>query len=140
MYQLNMTVKDEHIDFQGIVDGLYYPFYFEECRHKFLQEVIGIDIAAYSKEGFNLVLVEYTLKFKKSLHKDDQFIVTCRLKGLSRSTFVAEQEILCNDKVAAIGTFTATCVPSAGGRLFIPEKIKQSMRAMESEARVSIPR
>jgi len=69
MYELKTAVKDQHIDFQGIVDGLYYPFYFEECRHKYLKDITGIDIEEYAKQGLNLVLAEYTLKFKTSLKK-----------------------------------------------------------------------
>lgn len=126
MYELKMKVKDEHIDFQDIVDGLYYPFYFEDCRHQYLKDVTGIDIQEYAKQGFNLVLAEYTLKFKSSLKKGDQLTVTCELVPLenARSKFALAQKIICNNKVAATATFIATCVPAAGGRPFIPEEIK----------------
>ncbi|HVK48614.1 MAG TPA: hypothetical protein VM488_12230 [Pseudobacter sp.] len=42
-YSKTYTVKDEHIDVQNIVDGLYYPFYMEWCRHDFVREVLGFD-------------------------------------------------------------------------------------------------
>ena len=127
MYEQKMSVKDEHIDFQDIVDGLYYPFYFEDCRHQYLKEITGIDIQEYAKQGLNLVLAEYTLKFRASLKRGDQLTVTCELVPLenSRSKFSLAQKIICNDKIAASATFTATCVPAAGGRPFIPEEIKK---------------
>ena len=127
MYEMAMQVKDEHIDFQGIVDGLYYPFYMEECRHQFIKDTLGVDIVEYAKKGLNLVLAEYTLKFKASLKKGDQLTVTCELAPIegSRSRFGFKQQIICNGKVAAEGSFVGTCVPAAGGRPFIPEEFQQ---------------
>lgn len=126
MYELKIKVKDEHIDFQGIVDGLYYPFYFEECRHKYINDVLGINIVEYAKRGLNLVLSEYTLKFKNSLKKGDELTVTCQIvpSENSRLKFAFEQKIFCEGKVAAEGTFTGTCVPASGGRPSVPEEIK----------------
>jgi len=126
MYELTMQVKDEHIDFQGIVDGLYYPYYFEECRHRYVKEVCGVDIVEFAKKGLNLVLAEYTLKFKASLKKDDKIVVVCELVPIegSRSRIGFFQQIICNDKIAAEANFIATCVPAAGGRPFIPDEFK----------------
>ena len=42
-YSKTYTAKDEHIDFQNIMDGLYYPFYMEWCRHDFIKEALGFD-------------------------------------------------------------------------------------------------
>ena len=127
MYTQIMTVKDEHIDFQGIMDGLYYPFYMEECRHKFLKDEVGIDIEEYAKNGLNLVLVEYSLKFKSSLHKGDKVEVSCNLipEECSRIKFVVEQKISCNGKIAAEAKFTATAVKAAGGRPFVPQELNE---------------
>lgn len=127
MYEMKMPVQDEHIDFQGIVDGLYYPFYFEKCRHQYAKDVIGVDIVEFAKKGLNLVLAEYTLKFRASLKKGDNLTVTCELIPVegSRTKFGFKQQIICNDKVAAEATFLATCVPTAGGRPFIPEEVQK---------------
>ncbi len=129
MFELKTEVKDEHIDFQGIVDGLYYPFYMEDCRHQFLKDITGISIEEYAERGLNLVLAQYTLKFKKSLKKGDKLVVNCELIPTenSRSKFSMKQQILCDGKVAAEATFIATCVPSGGGRPFIPDEIKAQL-------------
>ena len=55
-YAIEYTVNDKHIDVQGIMDGLYYPFYMEECRHNFAKEFLGIDLAEEAKKGVNIVL------------------------------------------------------------------------------------
>ena len=129
MYELNFAVKDEHIDFQGIMDGLYYPFYFELCRHQYVKDVIGVDIVEYAKRGLNLVLAEYTLKFKASLKKGDQLLVNCQLTPVenSRTKFGFAQQMFCNDKIAAEATFVATCVPTDGGRPFVPDEFKKHL-------------
>src|ERR1700733_10165636 len=49
-------VNDEHIDFQNIMDGLYYPFYMEYCRHDYIREALGFDFIAEAKNGVNMVL------------------------------------------------------------------------------------
>jgi acyl-CoA thioester hydrolase len=136
MFSVEMDVKDEHIDFQGIVDGLYYPWYMEVVRHRFVKEVLGVDMEAAAREGLNWVLAEYTLKFKSSLKKGDRVTVTCELKPIegSRSRFGFHQTIVRDGKVAAEALFTATCVPAAGGRPFIPEgvlsKLSSSLTVM----------
>lgn len=37
-------VENSHIDFQGVVDGLYYPFYMEWTRHAYMKEALGLDL------------------------------------------------------------------------------------------------
>jgi acyl-CoA thioester hydrolase len=131
MYEMQMQVQDEHIDFQNIMDGLFYPYYMETCRHQYIKDVLGIDIVEFAKQGLNLVLAEYTLKFRAPLKKGVQLTVTCQLTPIesSRSKFAFTQQIICNGKPAAEGFFTATCVPAAGGRPFIPEEFKRFLNA-----------
>jgi acyl-CoA thioesterase FadM len=49
-YSKTYTAKDEHIDFQNIMDGLYYPFYMEWCRHDFIKEALGFDFEEEAKK------------------------------------------------------------------------------------------
>lgn len=44
MFSKMYDVNEGHIDFQEVVDGLYYPFYMEWERHAFMKEALGIDI------------------------------------------------------------------------------------------------
>ena len=130
-YIKEYTVKDEHIDMQNIMDGLYYPFYMEECRHEFVKDVLGIDIAEEAAKGNNLVLSQYTIKFLRSLKKGDVFTVNCSIysdkDGGSRFYFM--QSIFLNGKVMTQAVFTATCVSSKGGRPFIPENLRQKLQS-----------
>ncbi|SIQ31612.1 acyl-CoA thioester hydrolase [Chryseobacterium sp. RU37D] len=125
-YSKEYTVKEEHIDVQGIMDGLYYPFYMEYCRHSFIDEILGFNLEAEARKGINMVLSEYTINFVRSLKKDDIVTVTCELyrdkNDVPRLHF--QQYIMLNNKVVTKGIFTGTCVPAAGGRPFIPDSLK----------------
>ncbi|WP_267402982.1 MULTISPECIES: thioesterase family protein [unclassified Chryseobacterium] len=126
IYSKEYTVKDEHIDVQGIMDGLYYPFYMEYCRHAFIDEVLGFNLEEEAHKGNNMVLSEYKINFVRSLKKDDTISVTCELyrdkDGLPRLHF--KQSIILNKKIVTKAVFTGTCVPATGGRPFIPESLQ----------------
>lgn len=122
MYAKDFLVKNEHLDFQGVVDGLYYPFYMEEVRHSFMKEVVGLDLKKEFKEGRIHMLLEYTLKFKRSLRKDDILTVTCKVSKSDKKNRVKfSQQILVNDTVYAEGEFLATCL--VNGRPTIPQEV-----------------
>ena len=118
------VAKDEHIDFQNIMDGLYYPFYMEWCRHDYIKEVLGFDFIKEAENGVNMVLSKYTLQFVRSLKKGDEFIVTCSpmVDKTNKSVLHFKQTILLNNKVVTKAVFSGTCV-GANGRPFLPENL-----------------
>ncbi|MBT2623480.1 MULTISPECIES: acyl-CoA thioesterase [Chryseobacterium] len=125
-YSKEYVTQDEHIDVQGIMDGLYYPFYMEECRHQYIDEILGFNLENEAKNGVNMVLSGYTISFLRSLKQGDTFTVTCELfRDKSDAPKIHfKQSIILNGKVTTKATFTGTCVPSTGGRPFLPEAIK----------------
>ncbi|CAH6383255.1 thioesterase family protein [Pantoea agglomerans] len=128
MFTKTYSVDEKHVDFQGIVDGLYYPFYMEWTRHAFMKESLGLDLEQEFAEGRIHMILEYTLRFKKSLQKGDEMQVTCGLQAnekRSRVNFV--QQILVNDTVYAEAVFTATCI--ANGRPVVPDAVKNAIPA-----------
>jgi len=124
-YSKTYTVKDEHIDVQQIMDGLYYPFYMEYCRHDFIREVLGFDFEEEAKLGNNMVLSKYTLQFVRSLKKGDVFSVTCipMLDKNNKAVLHFRQTILLNNKIVTKAVFSGTCVKAGGGRPFLPESL-----------------
>jgi acyl-CoA thioester hydrolase len=127
MFEQHFKVKDKHIDVQGIMDGLYYPFYMEECRHKFVEEELKFNISDNASNGINMVLSQMLIRFRRPLKMNDEFIVNCSIhpdkKG--RSQFYFRQDIICNSKVMTEGFFIATCVMATGGGAFIPDYVAQ---------------
>ena len=124
MFEKHFDVDASHIDFQGIVDGLFYPFYLEWTRHAFMRDVVGIDIEQAVKDGYLYVLSEYSLKFKKPLKMGDKLTVTCELVPNEKSSrFNFKQTIMVDGKVHAEAEFVATCIlPS--GRPGVPDGVK----------------
>jgi len=125
-YSKIYKVKPEHIDAQQIMDGLYYPFYMEDCRHAFIKDVLGFDLIHEAENGTLMVLSQYTIKFVRSLKENDEFKVTCSIMsdqaGLPRLHF--KQEIILNGKIMTTAIFTGTCISKTGGRPFLPQAIE----------------
>lgn len=122
MFVKYYKVKQEHIDFQGVVDGLYYPFYMEWTRHDFMKEVLGLDLEHEFSQGRIHIILEYTLRFKKSLLTGDKMQVTCQLRPnekRNRVNFV--QQIIVNNVVYAEAVFVGTCL--INGRPSLPESV-----------------
>lgn len=126
MFSKNYEVDPKHIDFQGVVDGLYYPFYMEWTRHAFMKEALGIDIEAEFAQGKIYMVLEYSLRFRKSLKKDDRLEVTCQLeKNEKRNRVNFVQEIKVDGVTYAEATFVATCL--FNGRPSMPEAVMNAL-------------
>lgn len=126
MFSKNYEIEPSHIDFQGVVDGLYYPFYMEWTRHAFMREALGIDIEEEFKQGKIYMVLEYSLRFRKSLTKDDRVEVTCQLqKNDKRNRVNFFQEIKVDGVTYAEATFIATCL--VNGRPSMPEAVVQAL-------------
>ena len=121
MYSEIIKIKDEHIDFQDILDNIHYSYYFEKARHNCFAQS-GTTVEQLAKEGTYAVLLDEHIKFKKLVTSGD-IEVTCQFSKLSRVKFVAEQQILVDGKVSSTNRCEITCIPAKGGRPFLPESI-----------------
>jgi len=128
-YTKTYSANDGHIDVQNIMDGLYYPFYMEYCRHDYIREVLGFDFEKEARAGVNMVLSKYTLQFVRSLKKGDTFLVTCSplLDSNNKSVLHFRQSILLNNKVVTKAVFSGTCVKAGGGRPFLPDNLLEKL-------------
>ncbi|MBB3307801.1 MULTISPECIES: thioesterase family protein [unclassified Enterobacter] len=126
MFTKQYEVDEKHIDFQGVVDGLYYPFYMEWTRHAYMREALGIDMEEEFKQGKIYMVLEYSLRFRKSLVKGDKVEVTCVLaKNEKRNRVNFVQQILVNGVVYADATFVATCLQN--GRPSMPDAVMNAL-------------
>ncbi|MEI7256617.1 acyl-CoA thioesterase [Dickeya dadantii] len=130
MFSKHYEVKDNHIDFQGVVDGLYYPFYMEWTRHAFMKESLGVDIEEEFKQGKVYMVLEYSLRFRKSLQKGDRLEVTCQLeKNEKRNRVNFVQQIKVDGVTYAEATFVATCL--VNGRPSMPDAVMNALNSFE---------
>lgn len=129
MFVKNYEVDEKHIDFQGIVDGLYYPFYMEWARHAYMREALGIDIEEEFRQGRLYMVLEYSLRFRKSLQKGDRLEVTCALeKNEKRNRVNFVQQINVDGVTYAEATFVATCL--SNGRPSMPEAVMNALNPL----------
>lgn len=89
---LALRVRDYECDLQGVVNNAVYQHYLEHARHELLK-THGIDFAALSRAGVDLVVVRAELDYKASLHPGDDFEVHTRLTRVSRVKFAFLQEL-----------------------------------------------
>ncbi|HBR1775421.1 TPA: thioesterase family protein [Klebsiella aerogenes] len=126
MFSKMYEVDEDHIDFQEVVDGLYYPFYMEWARHAFMKEALGIDIEEEFSQGRIYMVLEYTLRFRQSLKKGDRMEVTCQLeKNVKRNRVNFYQQIRVEGVICAEATFTAACL--FNGRPSMPEAVMNAL-------------
>ncbi|WP_050477857.1 acyl-CoA thioesterase [Herbaspirillum rhizosphaerae] len=126
MFSKSYEVEQSHIDFQGVVDGLYYPFYMEWTRHAFMKEALNIDIEEEFSQGKIYMVLEYSIRFRKSLKKDDRLEVTCQLeKNEKRNRVNFFQQIKVDGVTYAEATFIATCL--VNGRPSMPDAVMNAL-------------
>lgn len=121
--QLQMAVRDYECDLQGVVNNAVYQNYLEHARHEFLK-AHGIDFAALTRAGINLVVVRAELDYRGSLTSGDTFAVHTRMEQVSRLKFAFHQSIVraSDGKEMLAAVITGTGV-NAQGRPFLPDQL-----------------
>jgi acyl-CoA thioester hydrolase len=128
-FSLEMAVRDYECDMQGVVNNAVYQNYLEHARHEFLK-THGIDFAALTRAGINLVVIRAEVDYKGSLTSGDTFAVHTRLEQLSRLKFAFHQRIVraSDGKEMIVAVITGTGV-NAQGRPFLPPDLLPLMAA-----------
>lgn len=122
-FRLEFDVRDYECDLQGIVNNAVYQNYLEHTRHIFLRES-GVDFAALSRDGVDLVVVRVELDYLSPLRSGDRFWVGLELERISTLRFGFRQGIyaLPDDRPILRGRVIGTAL-NQRGRPFLPERI-----------------
>ncbi|MFA7536158.1 MAG: acyl-CoA thioesterase [Desulfuromonadales bacterium] len=122
-YRLDFQVRDYECDMQGIVNNAVYQHYLEHARHQFLKEV-GLDFAAFTREGINLVVIRAELDYRLPLQSGDRFWVGLNVERLTKVRFVFIQDIFraADDKPVLNARVIGTSL-NRRGRPMLPEAI-----------------
>lgn len=132
LHSLAMAVRDYECDMQGVVNNAVYQNYLEHARHECLK-ACGIDFAALTRAGVNLVVVRAEIDYKGSLTSGDTFTVHTRMQQVSRLRFAFHQEIL-RDRDGK--QMLAAIITGAGlnpqGRPFLPEELLRVIAAPQA--------
>jgi acyl-CoA thioester hydrolase len=124
---IQLAVRDYECDMQGVVNNAVYQNYLEHARHEFLK-AHGIDFAALTRAGINLMVVRAELDYRGSLQSGDAFMVATRLARQSRLKFAFHQSITRqrDNKVMVVAVIIGTGV-NAQGRPYFPEQLQPLM-------------
>ena len=129
-----MTVRDYECDMQGVVNNAVYQNYLEHARHEFLK-AYGIDFAALTRAGINLVVVRAELDYRGSLTSGDRFAVKTRMEQLSRLKFAFHQRIVREpDGKEMISAIISGTGVNAQGRPFMPPELLPLMAALVDQS------
>ena len=74
MFGIELAVRDYECDLQGVVNNAVYQNYLEHARHEYLKS-IGIDFAALTAQGINMVVTRVEIDYKASLTSGDRLLV-----------------------------------------------------------------
>ena len=129
-FSIDMEVRDNELDSQGIVNNANYMIYLSHARHKHVHQ-IGINFDEYTKRNQKLIVTSCTMKFKNSLLANDQFTVTSKIAGTEcpyQWSYNQSIKRISDGKVIMSAVFLSTCVNGdAMGeeeKLYIPDIIK----------------
>lgn len=119
-FRVSFQVRDYECDLQGVVNNAVYQNYLEHARHEFLKSR-GVDFAALSAQGVNLVLVKAELEYKRSLRPGDAFEIRVRVEAEGRVRMVFVQEIVKEGGTVVLTARMTGTALDARGRPRIPE-------------------
>ncbi len=122
-HSLEFKVRDYECDLQGVVNNAVYQNYLEHARHELLL-ARGIDFAALTRVGINLVVVRAELDYRQSLGSGDHFVVRSRLERSSRLRFEFRQDIfrLPDERLMLSARIIGTSL-DARGRPQLPDEL-----------------
>ncbi len=124
-HELEFKVRDYECDMQGVVNNSVYQNYLEHARHEFLH-TRGINFAALTTAGINLVVVRAELDYKQSLASNDRFVVRSQVRRSSKLRFEFQQDIfrLPGESLILAARIIGTSL-NPRGRPYAPEMLAQ---------------
>ncbi|MBN1424724.1 acyl-CoA thioesterase [Candidatus Fermentibacteria bacterium] len=135
-FSVVMVVRDYECDLQGVVNNAVYQHYLEHARHEFLKS-IGVDFAAYTEQGINMVVVRAELDYKRPLRPGDEFFVGVRVERESRLRIAFLQEIrrLPDHAIILKARIVGTAL-DARGRPRLPKEVERILKSWASGVEV----
>jgi acyl-CoA thioester hydrolase len=94
MYEHRERIRWRDVDAYGHVNNAVYLNYLEECRDRWVHDVLG--------GAFAFVVVRVAIDYRRELSLDDEeIVITCRGVGYGTSSVRTEERILTRDGALA---------------------------------------
>ena len=129
-FTVEMEVRDNELDAQGIVNNANYMIYLSHARHKH-GESLNINHTEFAQKKLNLVVTSCTLKFKNPLLANDKFSVSSKIVKADLPfhwSHMQEIKRISDGKTILKAVFNATCVShdtQSESKMLIPEVIEK---------------
>ncbi|NVK32471.1 MAG: acyl-CoA thioesterase [Gammaproteobacteria bacterium] len=129
---LQIPVLWGDMDALNHVNNTKYFRYFESARIEYCN-AIGLEIGS---EIVGLVISETGCRFRRPITYPDTVSVGARTIEIGQSEFLMEHGIFSQalDDMAAIGTAKVVCIDANGGRVAIPESVRQKLLGIDPQA------
>jgi acyl-CoA thioester hydrolase len=94
VYEHRERIRWRDVDSYGHVNNAVYLNYLEECRDRWVADVLGAP--------FGFVIVRVAIDYRRELSlEDEEIVVTCRGIGIGRSSIRTAERVLLRDGTVA---------------------------------------
>lgn len=91
MLERRIEIRWRDMDAYGHVNNAVYLNYLEECRDRWVEQVLG----PVSDDTWHFVLARVAIDYRSELKQDDdEIVVRCRLEAIGRSSIRTREEIM----------------------------------------------
>lgn len=117
--RIEIRVRYAECDPMGVAHHTAYPVWLEMGRTELLRQH-GVTYRELEEQGFLLVVVSLTVRYRRPAKYDDVLTLVTRLSGSSHVKIEHEYELRRGDEVLATAHTTLACVNRAGKAQPIP--------------------
>ncbi len=129
VHTTEIAVRWAELDPYAHVNHAVYVGYLEVARAEALDH-IGLSLERVSGAGFQFVVVELNVKYKRAAEMGDRLTVETSLAGTSRATSTWQQRILRDGDLMITGSVTAAVTDRTGRPVRPPEWITEALQAL----------
>ncbi len=129
VHSTDIAVRWAELDPYAHVNHAVYVGYLEVARAEALDH-IGLSLDRVSGAGFQFVVVDLNVKYKRAAEMGDRLTVETSLAGTSRATSTWQQRILRDGDLMITGSVTAAVTDRTGRPVRPPEWITEALQAL----------
>ena len=119
-HQINIRVRYQETDGQGIVHHGNYLTYFEKARIEYLR-ALGISYRDVETAGLMLVVARAEVNYFNPAYFDDELQIETKLVSAKGAAIVHEYEITRADELIVQGTTRVGCLTKGGKVTRVPK-------------------
>ncbi len=129
VHRTDIAVRWAELDPYAHVNHAVYVGYLEVARAEALDH-IGLSLPRVSEAGYQFVVVELNVKYKRAAEMADYLTVETSLAATSRATSTWQQRILRGDDVMILASVTAAVTDSTGRPVRPPAWISEALQQL----------